>query len=421
MRGYDIIIVGSSFIGITTAIMLAKLERIRVAIVTNDADVISMLKDNTYNFNRSSASTNASKLLAIANSSYELLKECGVGDALQKNSQKINHIRVVDDDSYAKVDFAPHDIGVDCFGYMIDERVLKAVLCEKFYKLLSENTNFHVFQSDQIASIRANTYNVSLNSTLVNVVENEACSTLQAQLIVGCDGRNSIVRNLSYIGTNIKDYDQTAIVVDISHQNWPHDGVAVEKFTPAGPFAVLPKHDNDGTQSSLVWIERGNIKSDDLNKLGATAISDLIRKKLAGYLGDIDVISEPSAHQLKLVQAKQRYAKRVVLLGDAAQSIHPVAGQGVNLGLRDVKSFISIVQQHHSIGLDVGAADVLKEYATSRELDVQTMIFATTSLVKLFSNDFLPLKILRRCGLKLFDKLDYLKKHAMLYAVGCKN
>lgn len=390
MKKYDVIVVGSGPIALTTALLLSKYK---VAIIINKIP---------------NKQINApARLFAIAQNSYNVFSDLGLKDSIRENGQQINHIRVVDDNSYSKVDFSPGDVGLDSFGYMIDEGILLNLLYEK----LNENSQkIDIYYSSSKIKVEFNEF--------FNHIKSSDFQEIYAPLVIGADGRGSAMRSLAGIETRELDYNETAIVIDIKHPSWPHNGVAVEKFTPNGAFAILPKHEQNGTTSSLVWVEKGKISKDDLEFFDKKTLKSLIMKKLNSYLGDIELVSDPITYGLKLLQAKKRYANRVVLVGDAAQGIHPVAGQGVNLGIRDVQGIVKMISENLKIGLDVGSEMALDEYSRSRDLDVKKMMGSTTFLVKLFGNDILPLKMLRRAGLRVFDRVELFKRLAMKYASG---
>jgi 2-octaprenyl-6-methoxyphenol hydroxylase len=390
MKKYDVVIVGSGPIALTTALLLSKYK---VALVLNKSFQKQI--------------NGPARLFAIAQNSYDVFSELGLKEKISENGQPINHIRVVDDNSYSKVDFSPEDIGLENFGYMVDEFVLLEFLQEK----LQENSHkIDIYNSSNNIKIEFKEF--------FNHIISDDFQEIYAPLVIGADGRTSIVRNLAGIQTTELDYNETAIVIDIIHHKLPHNGVAVEKFTPSGPFAILPKHNLNGTTSSLVWVEKGKISKDDIEFFDKKTLKSLIMKKLNSYLGDIELASEPITYCLKLQQANKRYGHRVVLVGDAAQGIHPVAGQGVNLGIRDVQGIVKIISESLEIGLDIGSKSLLEDYGKSRDFDVRKMTASTTFLVKLFGNDILPLKLLRRAGLRAFDKIDFVKTLAMKYASG---
>jgi 2-octaprenyl-6-methoxyphenol hydroxylase len=384
-KKHQIIIIGSGPIGLSAALLFAH-NGIDVGIILDDKKLVKK-------------SVHPTRLFAIANGSYESLKD--VIDLTNK-SQPINHIRIVDDNSQAKVDFTPHDIGLDIFGIMIDENVLIDLL---YSKLLETNItrydargDIDIIQGEFFAEVQLKT------------------NRLYAPLIIACDGKYSAIRNKLSVSTKQYDYNQTAIVIDIKHSDWPHNGVAVEKFTPNGPFAILPKYEENGTTSSIVWVEKGHLTN--LDCFTEDEIKKLILRKLDGYLGNIELISKPITYNIQLLQSVTRFNKRVVFIGDAAQGIHPIAGQGFNLGLRDITTLIKIIKESIEIGLDYGDQNSLSRYSKAREFDVNIMIGSTTLINSLFANDILPVKIIRRLGLNLFDKTSYLKRSIMKYASG---
>jgi 2-octaprenyl-6-methoxyphenol hydroxylase len=406
MKKYDVIIVGSGPIAIVTSLLLSK----------SNVKVCLLIDDLKY-FKNDFKQHGPARLFAIAQHSYEIFNQIGISKQIVDNSQPINHIRVVDDNSYSKVDFLPQDIDLENFGYLIDELVLLKFLYSKLNENLDKVDVFYASTDIKIESTEFFTH-IYCEKFINLPKEKEVLDHIYAPLVIGADGKRSTVRKLVDIDTKEIDYGETAIVIDIKHSEWPHNGVAVEKFTPNGAFAILPKHELLGTMSSLVWIEKGKINKDDINFFDKHTLKDLILRKLNGYLGSIEISSDPLTYNLKLVKAKQRYKNRIVLIGDAAQAIHPIAGQGLNLGLRDVEGIIKMISSGLEIGLDIGSNSLLDDYSSSRALDVQKMITGTTFLTNLFSNNILPVKIIRRIGLRGFDKISWIKKLTMKYASG---
>ena len=406
MKKYDVLIIGSGPIAITTSLLLAKIN-IKVCLLIDDLKY----------FKNEVKQSGPARLFAIAQNSYEIFDEIGIAEDVAKNSQSINRLRVVDDNSYSKVDFLPKDIDLKNFGYLIDEIILLRLLYDKLNANLDKIDVLHSSSSIKVESEEFFTH-IHCDKLMNISNEKENLNNIYAPLIIGADGKRSTIRDLIGIDTKELDYGETAIVIDIKHTDWPHNGVAVEKFTPNGAFAILPKHELSGTMSSLVWIEQGKLSKDDINFFDKDTLKDLILRKLNGYLGDIELASDPLTYNLKLVQAKKRHKDRVVLIGDAAQAIHPIAGQGLNLGLRDMQGIIKMIVEGLEIGLDIGSESLLEDYSNARELDVEKMVKATTFLTNLFSNDILPIKIIRRLGLRGFDKVSWIKKLTMKYASG---
>lgn len=387
MKKHSIVVVGSGPVALSAALLLENYG----------LDVGIILDQNKIDTN--SNSTGPARLFAIADKSREILNTLNLG-GIENNSQTINHIRIVDDNSLAKVDFSPADIGLENFGYMIDEKVLINILHSK---LIDSKVKVYQSNGDLILDESEFFTTISLDDLQI-----------KTQLVIAADGKHSGLRKQLGVESEIYDYNQTAIVIDIRHSSWPHYGVAVEKFTPNGPFAILPKHEENGTTSSLVWVEKGIIKN--LNAFSKEALKDLIMRKLDDYLGDIELISEPLLYNLKLIKSKVRFKGRVVFAGDSAQGIHPIAGQGFNLGLRDVTGLVDLVNEATELGLDY--KDLLDKYSKSRDLDVSSMILATTGINALFANDLLLVKGVRRLGLNIFDKIGFLKRITMRKAAG---
>ncbi len=379
---HSVVVFGSGPIAIAAALLLSK----------NGIDTAILIDKNKVTTRRSGPA----RLFAVAYNSCEVLKEFIDFTSV---SQTINHIRVVDNNSRAKVDFSPIDIGLDSFGSMIDE----CDLLDLLYSKLVEST-VTIYDS-------SNDIKISQGEFFSTITFNG--QAIYSPLIVAADGKYSSIRKQLSLETEEYDYNQTAIVVDIKHSSWPHQGVAVEKFTPNGPFAILPKYNEGGTTSSLVWVEEGKI---DKIPFKMEVMRDLIMVKLDQYLGDIELISEPIIYHLKLVKSIERFCGRVVFVGDAAQSIHPIAGQGFNLGLRDVIELVNLVCNLSAIGIDYGT--YLSDYSKLRDTDVSKLILSTSFLNSLFANDILPLKIIRRLGLNIFDKIPVLKRITMKYASG---
>lgn len=382
---HSVVIAGSGPIGLSAALLLTK-SGIDVAIILNRERI-------------DKKSNGPTRLFALAHSSYEILKQI---INLDGKSQPINGIRVVDNNSLAKVDFSPCDIDLDNFGCMIDELILTDLL---YSKVLESSVKIYRLEEDLV---------ISEGEFFITIQSGK--NIIYTPLAVAADGKYSGIRQKLSVLTQEYDYNQTAIVIDIRHTSWPHGGVAVEKFTPNGPFAILPKYEENGSTSSIVWVEEG--KSINLKNLSKNLLKDLIMEKLDDYLGDIELISEPITYNLKLVQSSKRFSGRVVFIGDAAQGIHPIAGQGFNLGLRDVSDLITTISNAIELGLDYGAYDLLNRYSKSRDSDVTKMITSTTLINGLFSNDLLLLKIIRRLGLNIFDRIPTLKRIAMRYASG---
>jgi 2-octaprenyl-6-methoxyphenol hydroxylase len=228
--------------------------------------------------------------------------------------------------------------------------------------------------------------------------------TLEARLLIACDGVNSKLRDVAGIKTVRFDYGQSGIVTTVEHER-PHEGVAEEHFLPAGPFATLPLPNN---RSSLVWNER----TEDANRLIASddfLFEEELERRFGHKLGAIKVVGGRRAFPFALTLARAFVAPRFALAGDAAHGIHPISGQGLNLGFKDVAALAETVVEADRLGLDIGSLTVLERYQEWRRFDTFQMGVTTDVLNRMFSNDFTPLRMARDFGLGVVDRLPGLK------------
>ncbi|MGO4389631.1 FAD-dependent monooxygenase [Microvirga sp. 2YAF29] len=248
---------------------------------------------------------------------------------------------------------------------------------------------------------------------------------LSASLLVAADGGRSRLREQAGIGWISWPYRQSGIVATISHER-DHEGRAVEHFLPSGPFAILPLKDEtrpDGSvmhRSSIVWSER----SENVPALLGGGPEDLLaelEKRFGLQLGKIAFETKPQAFPLSFGVARSFVAERLALLGDAAHVIHPIAGQGLNIGLHDAAVLAEIITDSMRLGMDPGAADVLAQYERARRADITAMGVMTDGLNRLFSNDMLPVRLIRDLGLGLVDRMPGLKRFFIREAAGLRS
>ncbi len=243
-------------------------------------------------------------------------------------------------------------------------------------------------------------------------------ASLGARLLVAADGGRSRLREAAGIGTVGWDYDQAAIVATVSH-TLPHDGRAIQHFLPGGPLAVLPLKAEDGSERrfSLVWTtEPGEARR--LAALPGPAFLEALESRIGHGYGTLTLDDEPRAYPLRLLLPRRLVAHRFALLGDAARTIHPLAGQGLNLGLRDAAVLSEGVAEALNLGLDPATPDILEAYERARRFDTVLMAGATDGLNRLFSNDRLPVRLLRDVGMGLVDRWPALKQLFVRDAAG---
>ena len=241
---------------------------------------------------------------------------------------------------------------------------------------------------------------------------------LDASLLVAADGARSRLREAAGIAWIHWPYKQSGIVATIAHER-DHEGQAVEHFLPSGPFAILPLIPGGslGHRSSIVWTERSDRVPALLASEGASFMEELEQR--FGYrLGRIAVETKPQAFPLSFGVARRFVGERLALLGDAAHVIHPIAGQGLNLGLHDAAALAEVVADALRLGLDPGHGTTLDEYERARRLDITAMGAVTDGLNRLFSNDVLPVRLARDLGLGLVDRMPALKRFFIREAAG---
>jgi 2-octaprenyl-6-methoxyphenol hydroxylase len=237
--------------------------------------------------------------------------------------------------------------------------------------------------------------------------------TVMARLLVACDGVKSKLRDAAGIKTVHFDYGQSGIVATVEHER-PHDGVAEEHFLPAGPFAILPLKNNC---SSLVWTER-TADAEKLVRGDDFLFDEELERRFGHKLGAIKVVSARRAFPLGLTLARAFVADRFALAGDAAHGIHPISGQGLNLGFKDVAALAETIVDADRLGLDIGSLAVLERYQAWRRFDTFRMGVTTDVLNRLFSNDSGPIRIARDFGLSLVDRMPMLKNFFISQAAG---
>ena len=237
--------------------------------------------------------------------------------------------------------------------------------------------------------------------------------TVSARLLVAADGARSSIRGHAGIATHGWSYGQSAIVTNVGHER-DHQGRAEEHFLPAGPFAILPLK---GRRSSIVWTE-ATCEAERIVALPDEAFHAELERRFKLHLGEITTVGTRRAHPLGFFVARSFIAERIALVGDAAHVIHPIAGQGLNMGLKDVAALAEVVVDAVRLGLDPGAADVLERYQRWRRFDTMAMGLATDGLNRLFSNRSAVLRLARDVGLGLVDRVPNLKRLFMREAAG---
>ncbi len=333
------------------------------------------------------------RVTSIAQGTAIMLREIGVWAHLAAEAEPILEIRVADGAAPLFLHFDHREVGERPFGYMVENRRLRRALA----RAVADSRETRLLAPVEIADIERGAHGVRL--TLADRRE------VRAALLVAADGRGSRLREEASIRSLAWRYSQDAIVATLAHE-LPHYGVAKEHFLAHGPFALLPMTKQ---RSSLVWTERAEI-AEQMVALDDTAFTAEIQARAGDHLGTVRVIGPRWRHPLGLSNAERYIDRRLVLVGDAAHAMHPLAGQGLNLGYRDVAWLVEILAKRARLGLDLGAAEGLEAYQRRRRMDALAMLVMTDGLNRLFSNDIAPVRLARTFGLGAVQRLGPAKR-----------
>ncbi len=394
MTDVDVLIVGGGLVGSTLAAALAG-TGVSAAVV-DSTDLYSAINSEF-----------DGRSFAVSHASHRLLSAVGIWPYLDKDQSPILDIRISDGSSLMFLHFDQRDSGGKPMGYMVENHSLRRAQ----YKRLLEAKDLIVHSPDSI---------VFLERTANGVTADLASGTrLKAKLLVGADGRGSKVRSEAGIGLTKWKYNQTGIVCVVRH-DYHHNHIAQERFLPSGPFAILPLIGDPpeaGNRSSLVWTEVNELIPNLMN------LSDLdftreISQRFCNFLGNVELAGPRYSFPLALQFAKNSMDRRLILVGDAATAMHPIAGQGLNMGLRDVAALAEVLLEAVKLGLDIGEDQILQKYVRWRRFDTNLMLAATDGLNRLFSNNWGPTRLARDLGLSAVNRCPPLKRFFVSHAMG---
>ncbi|TPP07253.1 ubiquinone biosynthesis hydroxylase [Rhizobium glycinendophyticum] len=387
----DVVVVGGGYVGLSVAVS------IKQAAPHLGVEVIEAAPEGAWKKDPRAS--------AIISAATKMLDVFGLWDRIEPDAQPINRMIVTDSKTSDPVRpvFLTFDGAVEDghpFAHMIPNVSMVAALRDA---CAERGINIR-------HGLRATDFRDTGPSAELTLSDG---SKLNTRLVVACDGVRSKLRDFAGIKTVTWQYGQSGIVTTVEHER-PHDGVAEEHFLPAGPFAILPLK---GNRSSLVWTER----TEDADRLVAS--DDLLfeaelERRFGHKLGTIKVTADRRAFPLGLTLARAFIAPRLALAGDAAHGIHPISGQGLNLGFKDVAALAETVVEADRLGLDIGSVNVLDRYQIWRRFDTFRMGVTTDVLNRLFSNDVTPIRVLRDFGLGIVEGIPALKNYFIREAAG---
>ncbi len=393
MKQADVIVCGGGMVGLTLGLALAQGG---LKTVVADAARPSATLDPKFD----------GRVSALAFASVRMLTALGVWQALQTDAQPIREILVTDGKpgeaaSPFSLHFDSGEVGADSLGHIAENRHIRAAL----YGAAANAPSLELIAPAAVQSVT-----VSDGHAVARLADGQEVS---AALAIAADGRESPLRAQAGISTIGWSYPQTGIVATVEHEK-PHNGVAYEHFLPSGPFAILPM---TGNRSSLVWTEAKDTAPAML-ALDEVGFNEQIARRFGTHLGRTKAAGPCWSYPLSFHLARDFVAPRFALAGDCAHGIHPIAGQGLNLGLKDAAALAEVLLDAARLGQDIGAADVLKRYERWRRFDSFTLAASTDALNRLFSNDIAPLRALRDVGLGIVDAIGPARRFFMRHAGG---
>ena len=391
LNNFDITIIGGSFAGMTTALALSN--------VSSDLKIAILEKQDILQQDRK----RDGRAYAISAASLQLFKEIGIYDKTAIHAGKISDIKITDYKSPFFLDFIGREVdekdgqlGQIIENYHIHNALRDQVLLRKNITVFSPNF-YREIEFKEGAQVKLDDGRI-----------------LNSKLLLACDGRFSKLRELYQIHTTQKKYRQTAIVFNIEHER-SHENIAYEKFLPGGPLAILPLKNSH--QSSIVWIAPDETAQAILS-LDEENFVQQLTKKMENCLGKTSVVSEKFSYPLILIEAEKFYYEKMLLIGDAAAGVHPIAGQGFNLAISGIKILCELIKNNLHCGLDISGQNLIDAYNKKAKFEAKKMLVATDILNTLFETKSFSISLARDFGLGLVNKIPKLKNFFIKSAGG---
>lgn len=388
---YDLIIVGGGLTGASLAIALSG-RGLKLALVEAAVPTV----DSVPNYD--------DRAIALAWGSSRIFAGLGVWQDISARAEPIRDIHVSERGGFGFTRLHHAQEGVAALGYVVTARDLGAVL-------LGSLANCE--DVELIAPARVTSVHTSGQQASIGIQRGEELVNLETSLLVAADGGHSFIRKQLQIATRHWEYAQHAVIANISPSK-PHHGMAFERFTEQGPVALLPMSDQ---RCALVYtVEDQELET--VQGLDDQQFLALVQQRFGWRLGRFEQVGKRTAYPLSHIRALQPVHQRVAIAGNAAHTLHPVAGQGFNLGIRDVAALAEVVLDAHQQDLDIGSEQVLQRYDRWRSNDQKAVAIATDSLVRLFTNPLRPVKLARNLGMLTLDALPLVRNQLVRAAMG---
>ncbi len=388
---YDLLIIGGGMVGASLACALSD-SGLRIAIV--EAVPLADVHQPSYD----------DRSIALAYGTRCIFSALGLWDALRDAVTPIRNIHISDRGHFGITRMAAAEYGLEALGYVVENRELGRLFGERLAALPG---------LDLLCPARLEALEFNAETVVATVESGGQRRGLRARLVVGADGGRSLVRRLAAVPTRHWDYGQSALIANVTPGRG-HQHVAYERFTDSGPLAMLPMA---GQRCSLVWTVRRGAEQ-ELLALKDDAFLACLQQRFGRRLGELRKVGQRQVYPLTLIRADDPGRARLALIGNAAHTLHPIAGQGFNLGIRDVAVLAEVLWAARAEGDDIGSAATLSRYYQWRRQDQRRVIAFTDGLVRLFSNELPPVVLARNLGLTALECLSPLKRLLMRQFMG---
>jgi 2-octaprenyl-6-methoxyphenol hydroxylase len=385
---YDLVIVGGGIVGLTLASAL-KDSGLNILLIEARLESAAVMKGQAY---------------AVHMLSALIYKGIGVWDKILPNIETYRRVNLSDADYPSVVEFSTEDIGKDDLGYVAEHQALLYPLQE----FVKNCANVTLLCPGEVLETE---YQNDAAVTTIKVAGE--IKTIRSKLVVAADGSRSRIRQAASIGTNGWKYWQSCIVAFVKPEK-SHNQTAYEKFQASGPFAILPL---PGNRCRIVWTAPHE-EAKALCELDDEQFLVELAKRYGSQMGKLELLGERFVFPVQLMQSDKYVLNRLALVGDAAHNCHPVGGQGLNLGIRDVAALAQVIQAAHQAGKDIGNIQVLKKYERWRKFENLAILGFTDILDRVFSNNFLPIVIVRRLGLLVMKYVPLVKVISLKLMIG---